>query len=214
MEADIQVAEGLHTALLNALPAAPMLVGGNHLAKLGAPVAQVVDAHGAVAQKVVDALEAVADGSGGQVTDVKALGDVDGGVVQAHRLALPFEACAPAAGVGLHGCQHALGQPEAVDEQVEVAALDLGAVNGRGLDAPGQLLGNLGRAHAQRLGQRKAGERHVPHGGIGRQLQRAANGRRIQLPLREGSLGRLPYRLCQHPAQLHALTLLVKRCSS
>ena len=46
----------LHAALLHGLFGAPMLVGGDHLAKLGAPVAQVIDAYGFIAQEIKNAL--------------------------------------------------------------------------------------------------------------------------------------------------------------
>ena len=42
VETDIQVAERLHAALLDLFFRTPVLVGGNHLAELGAPVAQVI----------------------------------------------------------------------------------------------------------------------------------------------------------------------------
>ena len=87
VKAHVQVDQRLHAAALHVLPAAPFLVGADHLAELRPPVAQVVDAHRLVAAKIVDAPQRVADHRRGQMADVKALGDVDGAVVQAYGLA-------------------------------------------------------------------------------------------------------------------------------
>ncbi len=61
---DIKGRQRVHAARLHHLPASPALEGGDHPAKLGAPVAQVVDSHGFPAQVAVNALQAVADHRG------------------------------------------------------------------------------------------------------------------------------------------------------
>ncbi len=124
MKAHIQFAQRLHAALLYHVGGAPVLVGGNHLAKLRAPVAQVVDAHCAVAQIIIDALEAVADGGGREVADVEALGDVDGGIVDADGFAAALIALPPGAFALLHGLHHRFGKINPVEEKIQVAALD------------------------------------------------------------------------------------------
>ena len=171
VELHVQIDHRLHTALFDLFAVAPELVSGDHLAELAAPVAQVVDAHGLVAVKVIDALKAMADHRRGEMADVEALGDVDGGVVQTHGLALAHLGRAPRAGLGQHGFDDARGHVGAADEDVHIAAHNLDVID---LFAA-HLFGQRGRDHrrglAQGLGQAEARQRIVAQLLIRRSLE-------------------------------------------
>ena len=61
MKAHIQARERLHAVALYLVVLAPELVGTDQLAKLRAPVAQVVDSHGLVSEIIINAAQALAD---------------------------------------------------------------------------------------------------------------------------------------------------------
>lgn len=111
VETDVQIDHRLNAALFNLLAVAPLLVGTDHLAELRAPVAQVVDAHGGVAVEIINAFEAVADHRRGQMADVETLGNVDGGIIQAHRLAFANFAGTPTPRIFQHGFHDVARQP-------------------------------------------------------------------------------------------------------
>ena len=211
MEAHIQVAERLHAALLDLFLRTPVLVGGDHLAKLGAPVAQVIDAHGAVAQVIIDALEAVADGRGGQVADMEALGDVDGGIVDADRLALSLGPSTPIALAREHVFNGAPAKRFARQKEVQVAALDLRPLDQRVRDVARHFCRDLRRAHAQLAREREAGKGHIAHGRIRRDLQRAPKCRELKISLREGGLCRPVQCLCDDLPHVHPLSTPLKK---
>ena len=191
MEADVQIDHRLHAALLDLLAAAPLLVGADHLAELGAPVAEVVDAHGGVAVEVVDAAEAVADHRGGQVADVEALGDVDGRVVEAHGLALAHVAGAPAAGMGQHGFDDAAGHVAARGEHVQVAADDLHTVDLLARDLRRQRRRDDRRGLAQGLREPEAGQRIVAHLLLRRDLQHRRHARGVKAAISKARRSRI-----------------------
>ena len=89
MIAHIDLDQLIHAALIDGVVIAPELVRHDHLAKLRAPVAEVVDAHGRKAEVVIDAVQRVADHGGRQVADVERLCDVDRGIVDADVAFLP-----------------------------------------------------------------------------------------------------------------------------
>ena len=76
VEAHIELHHLVHAAPADGLFVAPALVGGDHLAELGAPVPQMVHAHALVAQEAVYPVQGAAYHGGGQVAYVEALGDV------------------------------------------------------------------------------------------------------------------------------------------
>ena len=163
VEADVQIDHRLHAALLDLLAVAPLLVGADHLAELRAPVAQMVDAHGRVAVEIIDALEAVADHRRGQVADVEALGDVDGGIIQTHRLALADLAGTPAPRMGEHRLHDIARQPAAAEEHVQIAADDLHVVDLLAGDLFGQLARDHLRRAAHHFGEAEARQRVIAH---------------------------------------------------
>ena len=163
VELDVQAHQLGHAVTLHVFLLAPGLVGVDHLAELGAPVAQVIDAHGLVAQEIVDALEGMADHGGAQVADVEALGNVDGGVVQADGLAVAHVGGAKALALSQHSVQGLLGEVDAVEEEVHVAVDGLHAGNLGVIPGFAQGLGDHGRSHAQSLGQAEDREGVIAH---------------------------------------------------
>ncbi|MPN19191.1 hypothetical protein SDC9_166557 [bioreactor metagenome] len=200
-----------HAALLDLFLRTPVLVGGDHLAKLGAPVAQVIDAHGAVAQVIIDALEAVADGRGGQVADMETLGDVDGGIVDADRLALSLGPRAPITLAREHVFNGAPAKRFARQKEVQVAALDFRPLDQRVRDAARHFCRDLRRPHAQLAREREARESHIAHGRIRRDLQRARKRRGLKISLREGGLCRFVQCLCDDLPHVHPLSTPLKK---
>ena len=174
MEADVQRHQRVDAVLLDIFLGAPLEVCGDHLAELRAPVAQVVDAHALVAQVLVDLVERVADHRGGQVADVEALGDIDRGVVDADDAALTLVGGAVLVALLQHALDDGLRVARLVQEEIEVAAHALDAVDHLvGRNGACELAGNGRRAHAQRPGQLEARERKVAHVGVRRCLQKA-----------------------------------------
>ena len=173
MEAHVQARERLHAVALHLLAVAPELVGADELAKLRAPVAQIVDGDRLVAQKVKDAAQALPDHGGAQVADVEALGNVDGAEIQADGLAPALFARAPAAAGGEHALQRAAGEILPVQEKVEVPSHLFGLAQVARVDGFGQLGGDLRRAHAKHAAELEAGESVVAHLLLRRNLQKA-----------------------------------------
>ena len=163
VETDVQIDHRLNAALFNLLAVAPLLVGTDHLAELRAPVAQVVDAHGGVAVEIINAFEAVADHRRGQMADVETLGNVDGGIIQAHRLAFADFAGTPTPRIFQHGFHDVARQPAAAEKHVQIAADNLHMID----FLAGNLFGQLARDHlrraAHRLGQAEARQRVIAH---------------------------------------------------
>ena len=163
VELDVQTHQLGNAVALDVFLLAPGLVGVDHLAELGAPVAQVIDAHGLVAQEIMDALEGVANHGGGQMTDMEALGNVDGGVVQADGLAGTHVGGAVLLAHLEHLVQGFLGEVDTVEEEVHVAVDGLHAGNFGMVPGFAQSLGDHGRSHAQSLGQTEDREGVIAH---------------------------------------------------
>ena len=116
-------------------------------------------------------LEAVAQHGGGQVPDVEALGNVNGGIVQADGLSLALTGGAILLPGGKHAFEGVPGKVHPVEEEVQVAVHRLHAGGLRGVEGLGQGLGNLRRGHAQRFGKAEAGEGVIPQLGFRGNLQ-------------------------------------------
>ena len=142
---------------------------GHELAELAAPVADVVDAHGAEAERVVQALDRRADDRGAQVADRHRLGDVGRGEVDDDRAPLTLAARPVARRAGGDLAEDGLGEPRAIDGEVEEGA---GGLRGDALEARVerclQLGGHLGGRLSLALGVLEAGERGVPVPGVPR----------------------------------------------
>ena len=148
MVADVQVHQLPDAVLVHGLDA-PLLIGHDHLAELGAPVPQVVHAHRLVPQVLIDAVEGVADGGAGQVVEAEGLGDVDGGIVQHHVPALALVGTAVGFPRVQDLCEHVLGLLPLLDEEVEIGPHSLRLLDARGQD---QLLLKQGKAMSPMLG--------------------------------------------------------------
>ena len=173
MVADVQVHQLPDAVLIHGLRA-PLFIGHDHLPELGAPVPQVIDAHGFIPKMPVNAIQRAADGGAGQVVEAEGLGDVDGGIVQHH---VPAPALVVAA-VGLARVQHLrkdhLGLLPLLNEKVEVRPHGLRLLDARGqaellLQLRGDGVGGL----SQDLGELEAGEGDIPHAGVLGRLQQA-----------------------------------------
>ena len=176
MEADIKIDHSLNAAGLNRRPVAPFFIRADHLAELGTPVAQMVDAHRGIAIEVINALQAVPDHRCGQMADVEPLCDIDGGIVNADRLPCPKIAATPVPICTENGTQDFLRHFLSAEEYIEIAADGLHPAEQRGpLKRSAQLPGNQRRRLAQHPGQSKAGHGIVPQLFIRRNLQHPRN---------------------------------------
>ena len=173
MEADVKSLQFGDAALLNRFLRAPLFVGADHLAELGAPVAEMVDAHGGVAQKVEDPFQAVADHGGGQVADMETLGDVDGRIVETDGFSLSDIGGTEAASGGLQ-CGHGFRREvHTVQEKVHISVHRLHGSDVRMRPGGTDGFRNLRRGHAQGVGQAEAGKGVVAEGGVRRNGQQA-----------------------------------------
>ena len=191
MVADVQVHQLPDAVLVHGL-GAPLLIGYDHLAELGAPVPQVVHAHGLVPQVLIDAVEGVADGGAGQVVETEGLGDVDGGIVQHHVPALPLVGTAVGFPRVQDLCEHVLGLLPLLDEEVEVGPHGLRLLDARGQDQLLlQLPGDGGGGLPKDLGELEAGEGDVAHAGVLGGLQQAQKllQGQVHAPLQGGGHG-------------------------
>ena len=203
VEAHVELHHLVHAAVRHGVVVAPALVGGDHLAELGAPVAQMVHAHGVPAEELVELIEGVADHRGGQMADVEALGDVDGGVVQHHGLARAGVVGAVAFALLKHRLHHLFGIGGAVDEEVQIALDRLHPAQIVRLDVGREGIGDHHRALAQGLGQLEAGEGVVAHVGARRNLQRRGDVRGLQAGLAEGALRCGKNFICNGKLEVH-----------
>ena len=135
----------------------------------------MVDAHGRITVKIVDALEAVADHRRGEMTDMEALSDVDGRIIQADRLALADFTGTPAPRMSEHRLHDIARQPAAAEEHVQIAADDLDMVNLLTFDFLRQLACNHLRRTAHRLGKTEARQGIVAHLLIRRRFNHGAD---------------------------------------
>ena len=169
VHADVQRGEGLHRVVLEVDRVAPAIDRCHELAELRAPVADVVDADGLVAEGVVEAAHGGADDGRAQVTDMEALGDVGRGVVEHDRLAPTLVRAAVALTPGLDVAQNHVGECLAVDREVEVRPGRNGA-DALDRELLDQLRGDLRRGLLHGLRQGEAREGQVPEAGVARGL--------------------------------------------
>ena len=133
----------------------PGLVGRQHGAELGAPVAQVVEPHHRAAQVAVHLGQRVADHGRAQVPDGEQLGDVGRAVLHQH--GLPVRRGAAERHRPEDGLQQQPGPHLRPQLQVEVGPgrHQLGPLDG---ELAGQILGQLLRVQAQGLGRPETGK--------------------------------------------------------
>ena len=84
VETDVELHKFAHAGFFNRPAFAPLFIGDDHLSKLRAPIAQVVDGDGVISQELIDPVEGIANRSAGQVADVERLCNVDGGKLHAY----------------------------------------------------------------------------------------------------------------------------------
>ena len=89
VELNVQARHLLHALFADGGFIAPQFIGGQQLAKLRAPIAQVVDAYALVAHEIVEIVQGMSNGRAGKVADMELLGDVDAAVIDAHRAPMP-----------------------------------------------------------------------------------------------------------------------------
>ena len=89
VELNVQARHLLHALFADGGFIAPQFVGSQQLAKLRAPIAQVVDAYALVAHEIVEIVQGMSNGRAGKVADMELLGDVDAAVIDAHRAPMP-----------------------------------------------------------------------------------------------------------------------------
>ena len=169
---DVELHQLVDTALLDLLLTAPQAVGQDELTELGAPVAEVVDAHALVARELMELLEGVTDDGGAQVSDVEGLGHVGGGVVQHHLLALTEVGRTVALLLGQDLGHQLIGQICARQVNIQISVDRLGTLNGLTAHQRGEGGRDLHGGAAQGLGQLEAGQSNVAHSGIGGVFQK------------------------------------------
>ena len=135
----------------------------------------MIDTHRLVAQMLINTLEAVAQHGGGQVPNVEALGNIDGGVVQTDGFARTHVAGAVLFPADQHVFQRALGEIHPVQEEIQIAVHRLHTSSLRRVKGSGDRLGDLRRRHAQHLGKAEAGEGIIAQIGIRRHSQLTAD---------------------------------------
>ena len=90
IEAHIQIVYGVYTAPLHLFPVAPVLVGADKLAELGAVVAKMIYSDRLITEKIEYLIERTAYRSCGKMSYMERFGDVYGGIIYAYRLACAF----------------------------------------------------------------------------------------------------------------------------
>ncbi|MPM33923.1 hypothetical protein SDC9_80504 [bioreactor metagenome] len=172
MIAHVELDQLVHTAVLHERTVAPALVGNDHLAKLRAPVAQVVDAHGVKTEVVVNSVEGRADHGRRQMADMERLCDVDRRVVDADVPAAADVRAAVAFAFGKHTLQHGLRLCRFIERKIQVSAFRARAFNARRQrQRARKFRGDDRRRFFERLCQPKAGKRIVAHLRRGRRFQ-------------------------------------------
>ena len=121
MKADVQFVERAQAALFHVLAAAPALERGYEFAELRAVITQMVDAHGRISQKFMQFIERTSENGRRKVPDMKGLGDVDGGIVDADGLARSLVGRAVALLFGKDARKRFLRPEVAVDLEIDVA---------------------------------------------------------------------------------------------
>ena len=203
VEAHIQLHHLVHAPRGHGVVVAPALVGRDHLAELGAPVAQMVHAHRPPAEEFVQPVQGVADHGGGKMADVKALGDVDAGIVQHHGLPRAGIVRAIALALLQRQSQHLFGVHGLVDKEIQIALHRLHLAQKIRVDRPGQGVRYHCRALAQGLGQLEAGKCIVPHGCVRRNFQRGGDVRGGNIHLAEGGPDGGQYLVCDGGFEIH-----------
>ena len=94
-----------YTKQLKAFPLA-FLISNDHLAKLGAPVAEIVDSYAVIPRKLMKLFQRVPDHGASQMTDMEGLCYVGRGIVEHHGLALAKAMGAIAIALGKNGFDH------------------------------------------------------------------------------------------------------------
>ncbi len=90
MKLDIKAKELFYAVLYQGIAFPVQGVGDDELAKLRAPIANMVDPHYVVAKLGIDARQAVPDDGGAQVPDTKRLGDIRGRKIDDDLFVLPY----------------------------------------------------------------------------------------------------------------------------
>ena len=175
VEADIEGGHSVDAVLFDLLLRAPLLIGADHLAELGAPVAQMIDAHGRVAQEVKNALQAVTDHGCRQMADMEAFADVDAGIIQAYGLSVSFVGRAEAVAFFRQFVHDLRGEVGPVQEKVHIAVHGLYGGGFLMLPRAAQGFRDFRRGGAQGFGQAEAGEGIVAEGRIRRNRQKTAD---------------------------------------
>ena len=85
MEADVNFLQGLYSALVDGFLVAPKVVRNDKLAKLRAPVAQVVDTYDVVSQRLVGFVKGATYCGSAEVTDMEGFCDIYTAVIYADR---------------------------------------------------------------------------------------------------------------------------------
>ena len=117
---DVEFVEKIFIVLSHFFKRRPLVCRNYELAKLRAPVSQVVDSHHVVAEMLEYAIKCPADDRCGQVSDVERLCDIDGTIVYANRLACAFVRRADFV-IGCTRKSH-LGNCVSVKKHVEISA--------------------------------------------------------------------------------------------
>ena len=120
IDADIEFEEFVDWVGFNGFLVAPEFVGNNQHAKLLAPVSQVIDPDGLVAQFGVDVAESISDNSGAQMPNGEGFCDVGAGHVQGDILPVTDVLLAIVSLFSNNGPEDVVGNGRLVQEEVDI----------------------------------------------------------------------------------------------
>src|SRR5690606_34661492 len=187
VKTDVEVEEFANGILLEPLGPPKFTVGDDQLAKLGAPVAQVVDPDGRVTQAFKNPGQRVSDDGRPQVPHVEGLGDVGRGEIEHDRPSAAHLGLAVLVAPGENLGDDPLASRRPVEEKV-----DVGFDNVHSLDQSvrtelfRQFLSDAVGRFAQDPGQLKAREGVVAEARIGRHFDRPCHVKLLNAQLSQG----------------------------
>ena len=121
VETHVQRVERAQASLFDILFFAPALVRGNEFSELRAVVAEVVDADGRIAQKLMQFIERAAEHGRGEMPDMEGFCDVDGRIVYADGFALSLVGSAVTFALFQNFAQRFPCPEGAVDLEIQIA---------------------------------------------------------------------------------------------
>jgi hypothetical protein len=177
VEADIEIIQMPNRILVQLCLIAPTFVGLNQLAKLRAPVAQIINPHHIISQCLVDARESSTNDRRAQMPDTKRLGDIGRRIFHDNCFAFAVITFAVVTMLSINIATHIGNKCTAIQKKIEIGPgrAHLSYYCSITREACGQFRGNVFWIFSQMLGQLKARKRKIPHLGIGRHFDQGSD---------------------------------------